>query len=118
MVVYDILQSYQDASAAIEYLNEQTVNFGEKQKTFILVSTVMTWAKSKPESDEPDGSLTEEDFRKRKAHANFKEHLNVEKVVLKIPKESPLKTWVIASGVVYHPGNGLFHSYLKVCFCF
>jgi hypothetical protein len=36
--------------------------------------------------DDPEVPFTEEDFRRRKPHPNFKEHLNAEKTVLKFGK--------------------------------
>ncbi len=64
--------------------------------------------------DDPEATLSEEDFRKRKAHPNFKEHLNVEKTVIKNGKKGPLKSYVVASGLVYHGGESIFHFFLKV----
>ena len=58
--------------------------------------------------------MLEEDFRKRKAHPNFKDHLEVEKNVIKIGKKAGLKTYVISSGLVYHGGLSIFHFFLKV----
>ena len=46
----------------------------EKPKTFVAVSSIMTWAKTKIENEDAD-SLTEDEFRRRKAHPNFKNHL-------------------------------------------
>lgn len=75
----------------------------------------MTWAKTKHD-DGSDGSFTEEDFRKRKAHPNFKDHLTLEKNVTKYGKSEKLKTIIVNSGILYHAGDGLFHNFLKVYF--
>jgi adenylate kinase len=58
----------------------------------------------------------EDDYRKRKSHPNYKDHLNVEKLVMKAGGETDtaVKTYVINSGVVYHPDDGLIHNFLKV----
>ena len=90
---------------------------------FILVSTVMTWALTKPQNqvslekvpasfwlvlcvkqttreiddsdfsaqEETDVLITEQEFRRRRPHRNFKSHHNVEKLVLKLGKEVGLK---------------------------
>lgn len=56
-------------------------------KVFVLVSTVMTWAKSKPlDPEDPEIPFTDEDYRRRKPHPAFKEHCSAEKTVLKCGK--------------------------------
>uniref|UniRef100_A0AC11BQ76 Adenylate kinase 7 n=1 Tax=Ovis aries TaxID=9940 RepID=A0AC11BQ76_SHEEP len=50
VIIYNITESPQQAEEAIwavSVLNEESSHF-EKRKVFILVSTVMTWARSKP----------------------------------------------------------------------
>jgi adenylate kinase len=50
IIIYDIIQDKQqidEASWAINSLNEDIERIN-KQKIFILLSTVMTWARSKP----------------------------------------------------------------------
>ena len=88
----------------------------EALKTFVLVSTIMTWARSKPVDpvrpcstpwgggregerlfscadflypllqDEPDIPFTEEDYRRRRCHPNYKDHIALEKLVIKLGK--------------------------------
>lgn len=36
--------------------------------------------------DEPDVPFTEEDYRRRRTHPNFKEHITIEKEVIKMGK--------------------------------
>lgn len=59
--------------------------------------------------------FTEEDYRKRKSHPNFKGHLSCEKQVIKFGKtnKSRLMTYVIASGVTYGEGEQIFHFLFK-----
>lgn len=85
-----------------------------KPKSFILISTVMTWAKTKIEQDDPEASLTEDEYRRRKPHPNFKVHVAAEKAVVKAGKKPSFKTYVVASGLVYHSGDSIFHYLLKV----
>ena len=92
-------------------LAEQSETF-TAPKTFIAVSSVLTWAKTKIENEEAD-SLTEDEFRRRKAHPNFKAHLALEKEITKFGKKNNLKTYVIAPGLVYHAGESIFHFLLK-----
>ena len=84
-----------------------------KPKVFILISTIMTWTRTKTEQDYPDSSLTEEEYRRRKPHPNFKNHMAAEKAVIKCGKKGGLKTYVIASGLIYHSGDCIFHQTIK-----
>jgi adenylate kinase len=52
----------------------------EKPKTFIAISSIMTWSKTKIEAEEAE-SLTEDEYRRRKPHPNFKDHLALEKEI-------------------------------------
>ena len=56
------------------------------RKSFVLVSTCLTWAKTKVEGEETEPSFTEDEYRRRRPHPNFKEHQNVEKLVIKLGK--------------------------------
>ena len=59
--------------------------------------------------------FTEEDYRKRKAHPNFKSHLSAEKLVIKLGKTNKNKfmTYCIAAGLLYGEGEHLFHHFFK-----
>ena len=47
----------------------------------------MTWAKSEPvDPEDKELPFTEEDFRRRKPHPTYKEHLSAEKTILKFGK--------------------------------
>ncbi|KAI8803996.1 hypothetical protein BJ742DRAFT_682527 [Cladochytrium replicatum] len=113
VIIYDLVQSLDEATWAIETLAENSESFLDRPKAFIALSTIMTWAKTKVDQDDPDGYLTEEDYRRRKPHPNFKQHLATEKTVIKCGKKSALKTYVVASGLVYHPGDSIIHYLFK-----
>lgn len=79
----------------------------------------MTWASTKPlNPDEPDLPFTEEDYRKRKPHPNFKNHIQCEKDVVvtkkKIKLKDKLKTLVICCGVTYGDEEGPLHHLFKM----
>lgn len=59
--------------------------------------------------------FTEEDYRKRKAHPNFKSHLSCEKLTIKLGKtnKSRFMTYVVATGMRYGEGENLFHFLFK-----
>ncbi|XP_035534137.1 adenylate kinase 7-like [Morone saxatilis] len=123
VVVYNISenatkQQVEEATWAIEALHGEMENF-KSRKMFILVSTVMTWALTKPQNrDETSNNilLTEEEFRRRRPHPSFRDHNNLEKLVLKLgrSKKSKLNGYVVACGLQYGKGENLFHYFFKV----
>lgn len=112
IIVFDLLSQLDDASWAVQALFDSADTW-EKPKTFIAISSIMTWAKTKVEGDDSEASITEDEFRRRKCHPNFKAHLAVEKNIIKCGKKPNLKTYVIASGLVYHAGDCIFHYIFK-----
>ncbi|KAJ3067270.1 Adenylate kinase 7 [Podochytrium sp. JEL0797] len=113
VIIYDLNQSLEEASWAIEMLAELSDTFLDKPKTFIALSSIMTWSKTKVDQDDPEASLAEDEYRRRKAHPNYKTHIQVEKSIMKFGKKGSLKTYVVASGLVYHAGDSIFHHMLK-----
>jgi len=112
VIVYDILSCLDEASWVVDMLADSADTF-TKPKTFVGISTVMTWARTKPDPDDPDAPITEDEYRRRKPHPNFKQHVALEKTIVKYGKKSMLRTFVVAAGLVYHPGPSIFHRFLK-----
>ncbi|XP_037072908.1 adenylate kinase 7-like [Pollicipes pollicipes] len=119
VIIYDITVGGQDmideATWAVETLHDR-LELWPKRKTFILISTVMTWAKTKPvDPDDPDTPFTEEDYRRRRAHPHFQEHLKCEKTTFASGKtnKKKFKTYVIAAGATFGKGEDIFHSWMK-----
>uniref|UniRef100_A0A672I329 Adenylate kinase 7b n=1 Tax=Salarias fasciatus TaxID=181472 RepID=A0A672I329_SALFA len=117
VVIYNISQhadQVEEGFWAASALHNEMGHFS-KPKVFILISTVMTWACSKsPGPDEPE-LLTDESFRSRKAHRNFKTHIDLEKKVVKLGKtnKAVFSTYVVASGLQYGMGEQVFHYFFK-----
>uniref|UniRef100_A0A3P9IFF9 Adenylate kinase 7b n=1 Tax=Oryzias latipes TaxID=8090 RepID=A0A3P9IFF9_ORYLA len=117
-VIYNVSQEtgqVEEAMWAVTALHGLMGSFSGP-KMFILISTVMTWASSKPvDPDDPTLPFTDEIFWSRKAHPNFARNIDLEKRVAKMGKTNRelFSTYVVASGLQYGMGENLFHYFFK-----
>ncbi|KAM9804437.1 adenylate kinase 7-like [Neosynchiropus ocellatus] len=119
VIIYNISQDCQEvdeASWALRALHHNMADFS-RPKMYILVSTVMTWAKSKPDRhDDEDLPFTDANYRTRRAHPSFRKHIDLEKKVLKLGKtnKNMFSTCVVASGLQYGMGEQIFNIFFKM----
>ncbi|XP_072307845.1 adenylate kinase 7-like [Eucyclogobius newberryi] len=109
-------QMIDEAKWAVTTLHEEMGSF-KFRKMFILISSVMTWAMTKPQNpDESDVPISEEEFRRRRPHPTFRAHNELEKLVMTLgqTKKTRLPAYVVASGLQYGKGENLFHYFFKV----
>ncbi|CAG5133561.1 unnamed protein product, partial [Candidula unifasciata] len=118
IIIYDITDDADQIPEAVWIITEMYSDLDkiEKPKVFILISTCMTWSRTAvPETESGDDMFTEDDYRKRKPHPNFKEHIHAEKTVLRLGKmnKAKLSTFVICSGLTYGAEEDRLHHLFK-----
>ncbi|KAK7879668.1 hypothetical protein WMY93_033621 [Mugilogobius chulae] len=109
-------QMIEEATWAITTLHEGMGSF-RSRKMFILISSVMTWAMTKPQNpDESDVPISDEEFRRRRPHPSYRAHNELEKLVLKLgrTKKTRLPAYVVTAGLLYGKEEYLFHYFFKV----
>ncbi|XP_061890829.1 adenylate kinase 7-like isoform X1 [Entelurus aequoreus] len=119
IIIYNIThnpQQIHQASWLLSALHDK-ISLFTGPKMFILISTVMTWTCSEPiTADDQQLPFTDDDFRRRLAHPNFQEHLQLEKKVAKLGRSDRrlFATYVVASGLQYGMGENVFHLFFKM----
>ncbi|KAG4100288.1 hypothetical protein H8356DRAFT_1290277 [Neocallimastix lanati (nom. inval.)] len=109
IIIYDITTCMDEALYIAEKFHKDAESFYEHPKIFIAVSSIMTWARTKVE----DENLTEDEYRRRRAHPNFRNLLAAEKSIVKFGKKSSFKTYIVVPGLIYHSGDSIFHFLFK-----
>jgi len=108
-----VIDCFGDMEAAETMLAEVTqAGELEDEKVLIGLSSVVTWTRTSPDADEPEKPLTEEEYKRRRPHANFKDLLALEKLVTKA-KRPGLRTHVVAAGLTYGNGEDVLHPLFK-----
>ncbi|KAJ3350776.1 Adenylate kinase 7 [Allomyces javanicus] len=113
VVIIDFLHSIEDVPFILQVLNDNAHQFINSPKTVIALSTVLTWARTKPDLDDPDAPIAEDEYRRRKPHSNFRVHVQMEKEWVKLAKKECYRAYVVWAGLVYHAGESVLHPMLK-----
>lgn len=94
-IIFDISSDHNEIEEATEILAmldkevETNPNIPKNEHIyFYLVSSFMTWAKSKKLDSRSKLPLRETDYRKRKPHPNFKLHIELEKETMTVGMEN------------------------------
>ncbi|CAF3511735.1 unnamed protein product [Rotaria socialis] len=115
VIIYDITQDPEQIDEAVWTCQklESMINELDHPITFILLSTVMTWAKTQPNEDEVP--FSDDEFRRRRAHPNFKEHHSAEKLITKLglTNKKKLITYTVATGLTYGMEENVLHYMFK-----
>ncbi|KAK9874968.1 hypothetical protein WA026_005783 [Henosepilachna vigintioctopunctata] len=115
-IIYDITRNKSEIPKAIDALKFLISTYDEikdlgpktyknhpKTQTFILISTIMTWAKTKNKFSEGASPFTDAQYRRRKSHPDYVDHIACEREVMALGKKhkTKLKIFVLASGFTY-----------------
>lgn len=117
-IIYNIKDDARTIDEAMWVLDQLHENLAtiSSQKMFILISSVLTWAKSSPlDENDPEMPYTDEDYARRKAHRGYLQHLKAEKRTVYLGKtdKTKLLTYVIATGVTYGEKQNILHWFFK-----
>ncbi|ORZ30026.1 hypothetical protein BCR44DRAFT_1446619 [Catenaria anguillulae PL171] len=113
IIIVDFIHSIDDVPFILEVLNENAALFVDNPKTVIAISTILTWGRTKPDLEDPDTPLAEDEYRRRKPHPNYRTHVALEKEWVKLSKKECYRAYVVFAGLVYHAGDSGFHPMLK-----
>ena len=85
MTVLDCLGDLEAAEAVLSAI--AAAGPLENPKVLVGISSVMTWARTSQDADEPEKALTEADYKKRRPHSSYKDLVSLEKLVTKSARE-------------------------------
>lgn len=102
---------------AVDMMRDSMMEFPRVGKIFICVSSVMTWAKTRPADPEgdPTAPILEDEYKRRRAHAKFRAELELEKHVTQQGRNTKgrFRTFIVCSGLQYGEGEDWLHGLFK-----
>eukprot|EP00696_Hemimastix_kukwesjijk_P001693 gnl/Hemi2/12072_TR4122_c0_g1_i1.p1 gnl/Hemi2/12072_TR4122_c0_g1~~gnl/Hemi2/12072_TR4122_c0_g1_i1.p1 ORF type:complete len:587 (-),score=178.24 gnl/Hemi2/12072_TR4122_c0_g1_i1:149-1909(-) len=107
LILLELFENARPAKNIIQALH--SAKFTE-EKVIITISSAMTWAATKAQSDED--AFFEDDFVKRKPHPLHKDYVTVENMARKAQRDN-LRTFNVCHGFLYGEEGGVFSSLLR-----
>lgn len=118
VIIYDISQDFSQLSEAKRFLEFLEIQLEdgkiENVKYLILLSTIMTWSQTPQQED----SSTDLNYRKRRPHPCFVNHLIMERDFINLQKKfkNLVKSLVVCPGIIYGGRQDIFHFLYKKCY--
>jgi adenylate kinase len=114
-----VLDLVSEPALSEQVLQILTASETEEEKVVIGLSTIMTWARTSPvsaeegEEEDEDKALTEEDYKRRRPHVNFRDQHTLEKLLVRSKTET-VRTHVVCAGLLYGGAEELLHPLFKL----
>jgi adenylate kinase len=104
-----------EAKSIVNYCEQLLESGRVKPVKIILISTIMTWARTKSLQGDIHTDLH---YRKRRPHPCFNEHLLLERKVMSLQKKfkNLVHSTVICPGIIYGMQEDIFHFIFKKCY--
>lgn len=101
----------------VDMMREAMGDFPRGGKVFVCVSSIMTWAKTRPADPEgdPTAPILEDEYKRRRAHPKFRAELELEKHVVQQGRNTKgrFRTFVVCSGLQYGMGEHWLHDMFR-----
>lgn len=117
-IILDISQDFSQLTMArkfLKYFEDELENSRvAEKKNLILLSTIMTWMETPPTSE----VLSDTNYRKRRPHPCFVNHMLLESEVIKLGRKYSelVSSVVVCPGIIYGGHQDVFRFLFKKCY--
>ena len=117
IIILDISQDklqLQESKIIVDYLENLLDNGTRLNLKLILISTILTWART----EQNDEIMIDSNYRKRRPHPCFNDHLLFERKVMNLQKKfvDSVQSIVVCPGIIYGEEQDIFHYIFKQCY--
>jgi len=102
---------------AVDLMRDGMDEFPRGGKTFVCLSSVMTWAKTRPVDPEgdPTAPILEDEYKRRRAHNKFRAEIELEKHVTQQGRNTKgrFRTFIVCAGLQYGMGENYLHDMFR-----